>query len=636
MAISSVTCPNPEIPTLAAALEWAGRGFDVLPLHSIDDDGACTCANPKCSSPGKHPRTRHGYKDASRDPEVIDEWFHRWEKSNVGVVPGSGGCVVIDLDPRNIDPTELDSWMRENEHSLAAAPGVLTGNYDSARGRHFWFRSDLAAESGSGQFQAGIEWKARGYVLVPPSRHASGTTYEVSGGSFDAIPDAPDWLNDVMVGGNSTGEACSGERERLTRMPISRFSLRAIESGLRESKPNQTQRETAVGIARNLQQAGTQYELVVVSMKRALLHPDATLRADHPWNEDDVISIVNSVFSEQAPDHAEHIAVNDQRFKVQTLADAANIADREIDWLVRDLLAAGEKAMLVAPPKAKKTFMALHLARCVATGESFLEQDEWAVDQPGPVLFVQEEHAPQQWAKRLVKVFEGAMDAPFFFMHRSNLSLNEESHVAALIDRAKSVQARLVVIDPWQRVIPGVNENDAGDTESAWSAIHRIAEQTGAVVLVLHHANKGDGELSMDMARGSSRMAGEVDLILVARRLGTGIELFIEGRDVENALLGNLEIEHDQDRPHRMKRVGIRIKVKPRSGTRLALETVLRGAERPLTTTEVAEQVSQVRGKDTSRQTAELHLKRMAKDGSVNKTARADGRNTSEWEWVSE
>lgn len=633
----SVIPPTGENPFLSAALEWADRGFDVLPLHSIDDEGVCTCAKSDCSSPGKHPRTRRGFHDASRDPKIIEVWFQKWRLASVGVVPGSGRCVVIDIDPRNIETNELRDWMSVHEDEFANAPTVLTGEYPTGRGRHIWLRSKVAAEVGVGQIRDGIEWKASsGYVLVPPSRHAGGSIYEHAAGSFEAMPNSPDWLDRLVATKPIRESEGAGSNDQLTGIPISPFSLSAIEFGLTEPKPGQTQRDSAVGVARNLRESGTPYDLVVVLMRKVLLHPDACLRSEHPWANEDVLAIVRSVFAEHAPDHAEHLALDNAKFKVQTLADAAKTAEQPIDWLVRDLLAVGEKAMLVAPPKAKKTFLALHLARCVATGQPFLEESNWSVDAPGAVLFVQEEHAPQQWAKRLRKVFDGAMDAPFYFMHRTNISLNQEPHVDALIERARSIDARLIIIDPWQRVIPGVNENDAADTQPAWTAVHRLAHKTNAVVLVIHHTNKGDGELRMDMARGSSRMAGEVDLILVARKVGSNIELFMEGRDVENALDGNLEIAHDPDMPHRMRTVGIKIKAKSRNATRSALETILRGADRPLTTAETQTLVTEATKKSVTRQTIDAHLNRLLDEGTISKVVREDGRRTSEWAWVTE
>jgi hypothetical protein len=49
---------------LVAALTYAERGWPVLPLYSIAN-GRCTCGKD-CSSPAKHPHTRHGVNDASR------------------------------------------------------------------------------------------------------------------------------------------------------------------------------------------------------------------------------------------------------------------------------------------------------------------------------------------------------------------------------------------------------------------------------------------------------------------------------------------------------------------------------------------------------------------------------------------
>ena len=53
---------------LLAALQYAKQGFHVLPLHSVNDSGLCTCLNSSCTSNAKHPLLRHGFKDASSDP----------------------------------------------------------------------------------------------------------------------------------------------------------------------------------------------------------------------------------------------------------------------------------------------------------------------------------------------------------------------------------------------------------------------------------------------------------------------------------------------------------------------------------------------------------------------------------------
>lgn len=55
-----------------AAAGYAQRGWRVLPLHTVTK-GMCSCGTT-CSSPGKHPRTRNGLKDATTDLTAIDAW----------------------------------------------------------------------------------------------------------------------------------------------------------------------------------------------------------------------------------------------------------------------------------------------------------------------------------------------------------------------------------------------------------------------------------------------------------------------------------------------------------------------------------------------------------------------------------
>ncbi len=621
---------------LEAALDWAHRGFDVLPLHSINEAGNCTCGRSNCASPGKHPRTPHGHRDASSDSSTIEKWFEAWPHSNVGVVPGSGRCVVIDIDPRGIEPEREAALVGQIEESKVDAPLVLTGTYGERRGRHVWFRASNGQAIQKSRLEDGVDVKAgNGYVLVPPSRHASGATYTLASGSFESIPELPTWLGEQLTHDTEGGRYQSKDPGAFTDLPISKFTVRAVEHGLTECRDELNQRETALGVARNLREARVPKPLVLILMERALLHPDATFDAARPWKQGDVAEIVETAFKGRAPDHERFAGTEQLRFEIKSLSDAVQIAQEEAEWLITDLFAKGEKGVLAGPPKSMKTFMALDLAKATTTGSAFLGKKEWSVDSPRAVLYVQEEHAPQRWAKRVVQVFDGNLDAKFFYMHRSNLALNNDEHVDALIEAARFVNAALIVIDPWQRVIPGINENDAGETQPAWDAVHRIAAELNVSVLVIHHTNKGDGELRMEMVRGSSRMTGEADLILIGRKNSDGlIELKIEGRDIEGLPDGNLSIAHYPEEAHRMQVQGITVKGNTRNSTRSTLERVLRGAERPHTTTEIVNQTVDVLGKPISRQTCESHLKRMESDGLVRRHVLSDGRNTATWEWL--
>lgn len=118
---------EPEIPrpNLAAALAYAARGWPVVPCHTPDPEGRCSCGRADCHAPGKHPRTPHGSTDATTDPDQIRTWYETWPTSNVQVRTG-GGIVVLDVDPRH-GGVEWLRKLQERHGPLLVTATVETG-----------------------------------------------------------------------------------------------------------------------------------------------------------------------------------------------------------------------------------------------------------------------------------------------------------------------------------------------------------------------------------------------------------------------------------------------------------------------------------------------------------------------------
>ncbi len=158
---------------LREALRYAAEGRFVFPLHS-PYQGGCSCRIPTCESVAKHPRTARGLLDASRDEAVIRKWWATWTEPNVAIATGSrSGVVVLDVDDRH-DGSDSLRLLEEQVGPLLTAE-VITGG-----GRHLYFRHDGAVRNAVGLAGLpGLDVPGDGgYVVAPPSLHASGRHYQ--------------------------------------------------------------------------------------------------------------------------------------------------------------------------------------------------------------------------------------------------------------------------------------------------------------------------------------------------------------------------------------------------------------------------------------------------------------------------
>jgi len=177
---------------MEAAVSYAGRGLLVFPLHS-PHQGGCSCGKPECASPAKHPRTPNGLRDGTTDENTVMAWWSRWRNANIGIVTGAAsGLVVLDIDVQHGGQRSLAELEAEHE-KLAATPEVLTGG----GGKHLYFRHPGETVGNSaGRLGAGLDIRGDGgYVVAPPSLHASGRPYKwLRPGRKLELDEPPAWL----------------------------------------------------------------------------------------------------------------------------------------------------------------------------------------------------------------------------------------------------------------------------------------------------------------------------------------------------------------------------------------------------------------------------------------------------------
>jgi hypothetical protein len=163
------------------ALAYAASGLPVVPLFAPDGRGGCSCGNGECRRPGKHPRNRGGLSGASTDSAVVTAWWRTWPNANVGGLTG----VVFDVC--DVDgPDGIAAVAPLLADRVGAVPLVRTGS----GGWHLLF-----APTGLGNrvgFLPKTDWRGQGgYVVLPPSVHASGNRYAFARHAEGELPSVP-------------------------------------------------------------------------------------------------------------------------------------------------------------------------------------------------------------------------------------------------------------------------------------------------------------------------------------------------------------------------------------------------------------------------------------------------------------
>lgn len=193
-------------PLSKYARYFAEIKWEILPCHGITGEGTCTCggshSDPK--DMGKHPVISGWNKEATSDTNQVDMWWEKNNLYNIGVFCRKSGFFVIDIDPRSGGFESFEQFEKLVEGYLPPTVEAVTGIYShngrEVRGRHLYYRVD-ESEALIGNLREaklpGIDIKHNGYVLVPPSRHVSGASYEWKPGHAPweiAMAEAPEEL----------------------------------------------------------------------------------------------------------------------------------------------------------------------------------------------------------------------------------------------------------------------------------------------------------------------------------------------------------------------------------------------------------------------------------------------------------
>lgn len=294
---------NPTKTTLDHALEYAAEGLAVFPLHSVREDGSCTCGDGACKQQGKHPRTGAGHKEATTDEKKIRSWWgpKRWPNANIGAVSPEFLCLDIDVKNGGRGMRSLERLIADNaplpETSIAQTGLWEYEDGETARGRHYWFHVPKGVQvSSKVGLREGVDLKCgNGYAILPPSSHKSGVKYEwLVAPKEVGFEDAPEWLLDLAPEAKDPNLSWAPNPEFRMAKEIKDF-LKGIY------EPDDGQRDFLVRAARSILTTGASIERCAGLLWEGFsgdggISSCAWADDAWPWTEEDCLFIADNAY----------------------------------------------------------------------------------------------------------------------------------------------------------------------------------------------------------------------------------------------------------------------------------------------------------------------------------------------------
>jgi hypothetical protein len=213
-------------------------------------------------------------------------------------------------------------------------------------------------------------------------------------------------------------------------------------------------------------------------------------------------------------------------------AAALEAAPLDRNWLIENLWLAETVGFLGAPPKHFKTWLALEMAVCVASGAPCL--GAFAVPAPGPVLLYAAEDAAATVRQRLESLaahhqvdFERL---PLWVITSDTLRLDRPDDSSRLESTVAQYQPRLIILDPLIR-LHQQDENASGPMAALLGFFRSLQRKSRAAIALTHHSRKGPAPAGAGYSlRGSSDFYAWADVFLHLQRRQGRLTLTAEHR----------------------------------------------------------------------------------------------------------
>ena len=510
------------------ALEVARRGFHVFPLV-----------------PGeKVPAIKEWPDKASRDKDMIAEWWAASPEANVGICTNrfkdNKALVVIDVDKKHDkNGYKVLKELADNGDRLVSTLTVTT----PSGGKHLYYSVDRGKNirSGADVLGVGVDIRADGGFVVAPGSKVNGTRYEVD--LNEEISPVPPWVLTHGRPKRTTPRPRPTDRGDLERDLLN--SEHAIRRGIEFLKDADLAQQGArdnltLRLALALQDFGLSNGKIL-----DLMFEHWNPRCPHPWESKEALWVkISSAYQcreTAVGSRSEELAFIDAeadkplRMVPCVIEDLKHIPPRR--WIINDLALGGKITLVIAPPGVGKSTFSLMAALAVATGTNLLGDAHKVVERGTTWMINNEDDTDEVYRRiaaqiahmRLDDKGQRALQNGFFHTSgtdRQYLIAKRNDH-GVLVPRDLDATIRLIkekgvvmlIVDPLAET-SRADENSNDEMLLICRMYRRIAQETQCAVVIIHHTRKLPSGAStghvgnMDSGRGASSMTGVARLVL--------------------------------------------------------------------------------------------------------------------------
>lgn len=494
---------------LEAAIKYATEyGWKVFPVSAED----------------KTPLTPNGCKDAKDDIGAIRAWWKRFPDASIGVATGSmSNLVVIDEDidyEKDLDGyEEILRWEREHE-KLPDTVRSITGR----GGYHlFYHYTDTDIRNRTGLLP-GVDVRAEGgYVIVPPSRHPNGRSYEWEYAPEDMpIAEIDDTILELLTEG-------APEESQSFQVP------EIIEEGKRNS--------VLFGLASSLQSKGLPDNAIIAALNE-VNHTNCV----KPIPDDEVKRIAASAAKYKKGDLV-------FKKKMRQLKTAEDLMKRDIPEPKVMVGTDSELPLLVegtcilsAKPKLGKSWFALSLCLAIAKGEDFLGYKTTKKS----TLYLDLETSEVIQKKRLKKILHGK-PVPKNFYLETEADVIGHGFVEQLEDYIKQdPELGVIIIDVFQMVRSPAKNFKETEYEHAYrdiTPLNQLAQKHHiSIILVCHDRKTVDPDDPFSNILGSTGLQGAVSqmIVMFKKKKTDPIHISVKGKTIDGLIDFNTKLDKAQ------------------------------------------------------------------------------------------